>query len=268
MTVSKGDAQALTWIARRLREDTHGCGPWDAAGTYAVIAEHVGQNLAETVHRVIGHALDPEARTPGAIRRPFVPKRDDGPTGRVKPAKAGEDCRRHPGEYVGSCRACLVDVLSTEHDPVLADDDRSAGRALRDAIRAARAAGTPGAVAGITGAALITAAAAAEAHDVAEQLVGQVPSDRPETACAAPGCFRPTRDGICDRCRAAAAAEDVQAANRELIARLHANEAERARTRPEPDPTAPEPHYFTSADYDPERVHAAQARAAEQRRDT
>lgn len=256
MTVTKGDAQALTWIARRLREDTHGCGPWDPAGTYAVIAELVGQNLAETVHRVIGHALDPEARTPGAIRRPFVPKRDDGPTGRVKPAKAGEDCKRHPGEYVGSCRACLVDVLSTEHDPVLVDDDRSAGRALREQIRARR-----------QGAAVHLAQPTSWTDGDTVTVVGEVVDvDRPETACAAPGCFRPTRDGICDRCRAAAAAEDVQAANAELIERLHANEAERARTRPEPDPDAPAPRFFTSADYDPERVHAAQARAAEQRR--
>jgi hypothetical protein len=236
MTVTKGDVQALTWLARRLREDTHGCGQWDAAGTYAVISEHLGHNLAETLHCVIGHALDPEARTPGSIRRPFIPKRVEEP-GRRQPAKAGEDCKRHPGEYVGSCRACNVDHLDAPTDPVLDDPDRTAGRQLREQIRARRQ--------GV-------------------QLVGQ-PDDRPETACVAPGCFRPTRDGICDRCRAVAAAEDVQAANAELIDRLKANERERARNRPEPDPDAPPPRYFTSADYDPERVHAAQARAAEQR---
>jgi hypothetical protein len=242
MTVTKGDVQALTWLATRLREDTHGCGQWDAQGTYSVISEHLGHNLAETLHCVVGHALDPEARTPGAIRRPFVPKRIEEP-GRRQPAKAGEDCKRHPGEYVGSCRACLVDVISTEHDPVLADDDRTAGRALREQIRARRQ--------GVT--------------ERGPELVVPIPDTRPETACAAPGCFRPTRDGICDRCRAAAAAEAVQAANAELIERLHANERERARTRPAPDPDAPAPRFYTSADYDPVKVHAAQARAAEQR---
>jgi hypothetical protein len=257
VTVSKGDAQALTWIARRLREDTHGCGPWDAAGTYAIIAELVGQNLAETVHRVIGHALDPEARTPGSIRRPFVPKRDEPTGGRVKPAKAGEDCKRHPGEYVGSCRACLVDVISTEHDFVLADDDRTAGRALREQIRARR-----------LGVAPDPSPAPLPVRGDGDPVAGAGESDRPETACLAPGCYRPTRDGICDRCRAKAATEDMQAANRELIGRLHANERERARNRPEPDPDAPPPRYFTSADYDPEKVHAAQARAAEERRST
>lgn len=98
-----------------------------------------------------------------------------------------------------------------------------------------------------------------EPQDV-QQRAGE--PDRPETACAALGCFRPTTDGICDRCRATAAAEDVQAANAELVERLHANEAERARNRPPADPAPP--RYFTSADYDPERVHAAQA----QRTDT
>ncbi|MCF6376916.1 hypothetical protein L2K70_04810 [Nocardioides KLBMP 9356] len=136
MTTTTRDAQALTYLATRLRDETHGCAKWDQNGTYAVIAELVGQNLAETTHRVIGHATDPEARTPGAIRRPFVPQRAEEP-GRRQPAKAGEDCRRHPGEYVGSCRACAVDELSAETDPVL-DDDRSAGQALLASIRARR----------------------------------------------------------------------------------------------------------------------------------
>lgn len=253
MTVSKGDAQALTWLARRLREDTHGCGPWDPAGTYAVIAELVGQNLAETVHRVIGHALDPEARTPGSIRRPFVPKRDSE-GGRRTPAKAGEDCKRHPGEYVGSCRACRVDGLNSEHDVVLDDDDRTAGRALREQIRARRQA---------TVAHLPQPTSWIDGDTVT--VVGQVVVDeRPETACAAPGCYRPTRDGTCDRSRATAIEQDTQAANAELIERLRANERDRAHTRPPADPGPP--RYFTSADYDPEKVRAAQAQAAIDRR--
>ena len=249
MTVTKGDVQALTWLATRLREDTHGCGHWDAQGTYAVISEHIGHNLAETLHCVVGHALDPEARTPGAIRRPFIPKRPEEP-GRRQPAKAGEDCRRHPGEYVGSCRACRVDGLGTEHDVVLADQDRSAGRRLREQLRARRLGVTP------------EAPASDECAPDCQPITNPCSrDDRPETACAAPGCFRPTRDGICDRCRAAAAAEAMQAANAELIDRLHANEAERARNRPPVDPAPP--RYFTSADYDPERVHAAQAQRTE-----
>lgn len=137
MTVNRSDAQLLTALACRLREETHGCGKWDNAGTYSVIRELIGQNYAETLHRVIGHAMDAEARTPGAIKRPFVPKRVEEP-GRRQPAKAGEDCRLHPGEYVGSCRPCAVDQLEHPEDPVLDDPDRSAGRALLADIRARR----------------------------------------------------------------------------------------------------------------------------------
>lgn len=244
MTVSKGDVQALTWVATRLREDTHGCARWDAQGTYSVISELIGQNLAETLHRVIGHALDPEARTPGAIKRPFVPKPADEP-GRRQPAKAGEDCKRHPGEYVGSCRACAVQHLEAPTDPVLDDQDRSAGQALLAEIRARR--GAP---------------QAADPGRETSPRPGSV--GRPETACAAPDYYRPTRDGICERCRAAAIAEDIDAGNAALIAQLHANERARAHTRPAPEPAGPA-RYFTGADYDPERVHAAQARAAQQR---
>lgn len=136
MTTTISDVAALTHLAVRLREDTYGCGKWDHAGTNAVIRELIGQNLAETIHRVVGHSMDPAARTPGAIRRPFVPAKVDEP-GRRQPAKAGEDCRLHPGEYVGSCRACAVDGISAPTDPVL-DQDRTAGAALLAEIRARR----------------------------------------------------------------------------------------------------------------------------------
>lgn len=92
-----------------------------------------------------------------------------------------------------------------------------------------------------------------------QQRAGE--SDRPETACSVDGCFRPTTQGICDRCREEASAEDVRAANAELVERLHANERERAHTRPEP--THEPPRHFTSADIDPERVRAAMARRTE-----
>ena len=112
MTTTTRDAQALTYLAVRIREDTHGCGKWDQNGTYAIIAELVGQNLGETIRRVVGHASDPEARTPGAIKRPFVPKQADDPKAPRFPAKPGEDCRYHPGEWAGSCRMCAADRLA------------------------------------------------------------------------------------------------------------------------------------------------------------
>ncbi|WP_374457732.1 hypothetical protein [Nocardioides sp.] len=263
MTFTQRDAQALTYLATRLREDTPGCGKWDQNGTYAVLAELRGQSLSEVVHRVVGHALDPEARTPGSIRRPFIPKRDTEPA-RRQPAKAGEDCKRHPGEYVGSCRACAVEVLPSQWGDVeLVDDDRSAGRALLAEIRARRQAPL-----GLTkyGEALIASATPETAGPGRETSPQPGPVDRPETACLAPGCFRPTRDGICDRCRADAIALDEQAANQALIERLQANERARAHTRPEPSPEPP--RRFTSADINHDRVRAAMTRAAEQRSTT
>jgi hypothetical protein len=112
MTTTTRDAQALTYLAVRLREDTYGCGKWDQNGTYAVISELVGMNLAETIRRVVGHALDPEARTPGAIKRPFVPAKAEDPKAPRFPAKAGEDCRWHKGEHAHACRSCAADKLA------------------------------------------------------------------------------------------------------------------------------------------------------------
>lgn len=110
MTTTDQDARALTYLACRIRKETHGCREWDDAGTYAVIAELVGQSLAQTVERVTRHAADPEAKTPGAIKRPFVPAAVDA--GPRFPAKAGNDCRIHKGEWADTCRSCAADRLA------------------------------------------------------------------------------------------------------------------------------------------------------------
>lgn len=91
-TLTQRDAQALTYLARRLREATRGAREWDDQGTYAVIAERIGHDLTDVVRVVIGHATDPEARTPGAMRRPFVPKKAEEP-GVARPPKADEACQ-------------------------------------------------------------------------------------------------------------------------------------------------------------------------------
>ena len=117
MTVTTRDAQALTYLATRIREETYSAGTWDQTGTYAVIAELVGQNLSETIRRVVGHASDPEARTPGAIKRPFVPKSPPNAGARY-PAGATEECRLHRGEWASSCRACAADQLAADPEAV------------------------------------------------------------------------------------------------------------------------------------------------------
>ncbi len=110
MPVTARDAQALTYLAQRLRDDTPGCGKWDENGTNAVISRLLGQNLALTVERVVRHACDATARTPGAIDRPFLP--DLPAPGPRHPASVGQDCPAHPGEYADACRSCAADRLA------------------------------------------------------------------------------------------------------------------------------------------------------------
>ena len=112
MPTNDQDTRALTYLACRLRKETRGAGEWDQAGVQSVIAKLVGHNLAVTIERVTRHAADPDAKTPGAIQRPFVP---EGPKAETRfPAKAGEDCRIHPGEHVDSCRSCAADRLTND----------------------------------------------------------------------------------------------------------------------------------------------------------
>lgn len=110
MPTNKRDLQALHYLAKRLRAETHGAGDWHDNGLTAVLAKLEGHNLAITIERVTRHAGDPEARTPAAIERPFMP--EVATPGPRFPARAGQnECRIHPGEHDGSCRACAADAL-------------------------------------------------------------------------------------------------------------------------------------------------------------
>lgn len=91
MPTTKRDLQAIHYLAQRLREDTRGAGTWHDNGLTAALAKLEGQNLAITIERVTRHAADPEARTPGAIDRPFLPEPAKPETAR--PPKPSECCQ-------------------------------------------------------------------------------------------------------------------------------------------------------------------------------
>jgi hypothetical protein len=112
MPLTDRDAQALTYLAMRLRQETHGAGPWDEHGTHAVVAKLVGRNLAVSVEQVTRHAADPEAKTPGAIMRPFTPAAPTEHRDRPLPPKRGQDCPHHPGQHATNCGGCRADQLA------------------------------------------------------------------------------------------------------------------------------------------------------------
>lgn len=111
MTTTEQDLRALAYLAQRLRTETHGAAKWDHAGLWPVLKRLEGHNLALTIERVTRHAADPDARTPAAIERPFVPEAPKA-TGVRYPPKAADECRLHPGEWATSCRACAGDALA------------------------------------------------------------------------------------------------------------------------------------------------------------
>lgn len=142
MPLNAQDARALTYLACRIRKETHGAREWDEAGTFAIISELVGHNLPLTVERVTRHAGDAEAKTPGAIKRPFVPAAQVA--GPRFPARAGdEECRVHPGEWADQCRSCAADRLvgdtTPTRPPVAAGDAAPRVARLREIARDATA---------------------------------------------------------------------------------------------------------------------------------
>lgn len=113
------DIQALTYLVRRLREETYGAGQWDEAGIVVKLTELRGQNLASVVERALCHATDPEAKTPGALLRPFLPpKPSERPKGHPHPPTKAEACRRcgqaQPCHCTREDRAATYDDEPTE----------------------------------------------------------------------------------------------------------------------------------------------------------
>ncbi len=101
----------LTWGAIQHRPS--GAPKWDELGTIKAITDHCGSwGIEIATEHVLAHARDRDARTPAAITRSFVP--DTTPKRSTRfPARAGVDeCRIHPGEHAGACRACAADSLA------------------------------------------------------------------------------------------------------------------------------------------------------------
>ena len=89
MTITDQDARALAYLARRIRADAN-LSRWDEPGILAALAGSQTWSLAVAAERVIRHAADPTAETPGAIRRPFLP---DAPAGTApRPPRRDEAC--------------------------------------------------------------------------------------------------------------------------------------------------------------------------------
>lgn len=118
MSTTAQDLRALAYLAERLRRE--GTGPvWHANGIAAALADLEGQPLDEVVERVTRHAADPDARTPAAILRPFVP-----------PAR-GVQWRPTPGPWCADCG-----VARSRHDRADHDFARPAERRPPEAIAA------------------------------------------------------------------------------------------------------------------------------------
>lgn len=133
MPTTDQDARALTYLAKRLREETYGANTWDEAGIHAVIAKLIGRNLPTLVEQVTRHASDPEAKTPGAINRPFLPEAPKA--GANYPPKKHEACPNHPGHRADSCAGCAADKLAGDPtaEPVRPRPSGIGQQALRQA---------------------------------------------------------------------------------------------------------------------------------------
>ena len=134
MPMTTRDAQALTYLVRRIREETYGANDWDENGIAAVLAKLVGRNLPITVEQVYRHAADAAAKTPGAISRPFLPDAPK-PTGHRQSPKRSEECRLHPGEWPPpNCRPCATEGREQEYAGARDEDESADARAALEQL--------------------------------------------------------------------------------------------------------------------------------------
>lgn len=93
MAVTDLDVSALEHLAYRIREDTHGIKPWDRQGTHVIfVRELKGKHLLTAIETVVAHASDPEAKTPAAITRPFLPAVQRAAASRAKQPGPDDRC--------------------------------------------------------------------------------------------------------------------------------------------------------------------------------
>lgn len=118
------DVPMLTELARRLREETHGCGPWDPAGIAKVITEMRTWNLEVVVEQILRRATDPDARTPKAMlhHASSAPLPSQKPK-YAGPLKAADECPKHIGQprppHCATCATDKVDAYSDHETPDL-----------------------------------------------------------------------------------------------------------------------------------------------------
>lgn len=97
----------------------HGAPTWDEPGVVPRIRDLIGRGfgMQEVIDRVLAHAWDATAKTPGTILTPKSrPAVESNPV--PFPVARAEECRLHPGEPPGMCRACAADRLVDDSTPL------------------------------------------------------------------------------------------------------------------------------------------------------
>lgn len=125
MTTTAQDLRALAYLAERLRAD--GSLPtWHTNGITAALSGFEGQPLAQVVERVTRHAADPEARTPAAVLRPFVP---DAQPDRWQPT---------PGPWCSTCGVARGVHTESDHEFERRQERRRPPEAMAAIVQDAR----------------------------------------------------------------------------------------------------------------------------------
>ena len=142
--MSDQELRALVYLLVRQRPSY--AKKWDEEGTFAHVARLRDRGLSrETItDRAFKTAWDKTAETPGRMAN--APKFDVTPTedSTPRPAKREDECRKHPGQWPGSCGPCATEKFQAFHDEqpetprVTVEQAKAEARAAIEATRLAR----------------------------------------------------------------------------------------------------------------------------------
>lgn len=116
-SMSDAQVQMLAHLACSSRPP--GARKWDEPGVVVPIRKLLerGFGIREVIDRVLAHAWDATANTPGTILTPKSRQPvESNPT--PYPVTRAVECRKHPGEDPVLCRPCAIDERIGDSTPV------------------------------------------------------------------------------------------------------------------------------------------------------
>lgn len=137
--IDRDTGETIARLMAKLRPE------WDYPGCLAAVGDVKDRDPLNVTMAAVRLCGTPEAKTPAALRAEGPHWREKvAPSEHRHPPRLDQSCRRHPGEWPDTCRACAGDQLAGDdpdagaHNPRRTPAMEAAVSTARRGIRAAK----------------------------------------------------------------------------------------------------------------------------------